>query len=234
MTLRIEGGSTVAIVGRTGAGKSTFIELLTRLRDPTKGEIRVGGRPLPEIPLSRLRGGIGLVPQEPFLFSRSVRDNVRLGILARGARSEECEGLGEMGLDEAVRIASLDEAIETFEEGLDTLVGERGITLSGGQKQRVTIARALLLNPDILVLDDALSSVDTETERRILEDLAEVLEERTTIIVTHRFNALELVDTIFVLEEGRLLETGSYDELMARRGFFAEMVERQQLEEELS
>lgn len=227
-----EAGSITAIVGRTGAGKSTLVDLIARLRDPSTGEIRIGGRPLRAIPLDELRGAIGFVPQEPFLFSRSVRANIELGKLAL----EEDGGTSrsQISLEDAVRISNLDEAIEGFEEGLDTLVGERGITLSGGQKQRVTIARALLLDPDILILDDALASVDTRTEHAIMEELSKVMAGRTTILVTHRFNALSIADKILVMDDGHIVEEGTYEALLERGGVFAEMAERQRLQEELT
>jgi ATP-binding cassette subfamily B protein len=232
--ITIPGGSTVAIVGRTGAGKSTIVDLLSRLRDPTTGTISIGGRDLRDIPVRELRACLGLVPQDPFLFSRSVRDNIRLGVLAREHEEDDASaGLGALSVNDASQIAHLGEALDSFEDGLDTLVGERGITLSGGQKQRVTIARALILDPDILILDDALSSVDTQTERRILEEFEDVMKDRTTVLITHRFNALELVDRIYVLEGGKVWESGSHEELIARNGLYAEMVERQRIEEEL-
>lgn len=227
----IPGGGLTAIVGRTGSGKTTLVELLTRLRDPSEGEIRIGDTPIQKIPLRTLRSSIGFVPQDPLLFSRSVGDNIELGRLAR----EEfgADWTSSVTLDDAIRIANLEDAMEGFEDGLDTLVGERGITLSGGQKQRVTIARAVLLDPDILVLDDALASVDTRTERTILQELLQIMEGRTTLLVTHRFNALSLADNILVLDEGRLVEQGTHEELIRLGGVYAGMVERQQLEEEL-
>lgn len=227
----IPGGGLTAIVGRTGSGKTTLVELLTRLRDPSEGEIRIGGIPLQKIPLQRLRSGIGFVPQDPQLFSRSVRDNIELGRLARAEYGDAWAS--QVTLEDAIRIANLEDAVEGFEEGLDTLVGERGITLSGGQKQRVTIARAVLLDPEILILDDALASVDTRTEHAILQELVQIMEGRTTLLVTHRFNALALADNILVLDEGELVEQGTHDALIERGGLYAEMVERQKLEEEL-
>lgn len=227
----IPGGGLTAIVGRTGAGKTTLVELLTRLRDPSEGCITVGGRDIQEIPLGRLRGSIGFVPQDPLLFSRSVRDNIELGRLARQEYGADWNS--EVEIEDAIRIANLEEAVEGFEEGLDTLVGERGVTLSGGQKQRLTIARAVLLDPAILILDDALASVDTRTEHAILQELVKIMAGRTSILVSHRFNALSLADTILVLDDGRLVEQGSHDELIARNGVYADMVERQRIEEEL-
>ena len=227
----IPGGGLTAIVGRTGAGKTTLVELLARLRDPSEGSITVGGRDIQELPLERLRASIGFVPQDPLLFSRSVRDNIEFGRLARQEYGADWNS--EVEIDEAIRIANLSDAVEGFEDGLDTLVGERGVTLSGGQKQRVTIARAVLLDPAILVLDDALASVDTRTEHAILHELVKIMAGRTSILVSHRFNALSLADNILVLEDGRLVEQGSHDELLARNGVYADMVERQRIEEEL-
>lgn len=225
----IRQGSFTAVVGRTGAGKSSLVELLVRLRDPSEGTITLQGVPLTDIPLETLRARTGYVPQDAFLFSRSVRDNIEFGRLAQEEMGSTWQST--VRLEDAIRIATLDEAIDGFEDGLDTLVGERGITLSGGQKQRVTIARAVLLDPDILLLDDALASVDTRTEHEILEQLASIMEGRTTILVTHRFNALSIADQILVLDEGELVEEGTHAELLAQGGVYAGMVERQQLEE---
>lgn len=232
ISVRIPAGSFTAIVGRTGAGKTSLAELLVRLRDPSEGEIRFGDLPLADIPLAHLRSNVGFVPQDAFLFSRSVRDNIEFGRLAHEERGTPWNSAVQ--LEDAIRIATLDEAIEDFEEGIDTMVGERGITLSGGQKQRVTIARAVLLDPDILILDDALASVDTRTEHRILQELAQIMEGRTTLLITHRVNALTIADKILVLEDGVLVEEGTHEELLALGGAYADMVERQRLEEGLS
>ncbi|MBH25850.1 MAG: ABC transporter ATP-binding protein [Myxococcales bacterium] len=237
VNLTIAAGSTVAIVGRTGAGKSSLVQLVPRLRDPSEGTVRVDGVPIQELTLDTLRGAIGYAPQTPFLFSTTIEENIRFGLLAREAsaatRGEQRAGEG-LSLEDAVRIAGLTDDIPAFPQGLETMVGERGITLSGGQKQRVTIARALLLDPTILILDDSLASVDTRTERRILDELSRIMRGRTSILVTHRFNALELVDEVIVLEDGRVVERGPHRELIGEGGVYAEMVERQRLEEELN
>ena len=216
-------GSTLAIVGRTGAGKSTFVDLLPRLYDVTAGTITIDGRDVREIPLALLRRSIGFVPQDPFLFSRSVRDNIRFA--NPGADDEVVRRMAE--------IAGLDRDIADFPRGYDTIVGERGITLSGGQKQRVTLARALLVDPTILILDDALSSVDSETERRILARLETVMRERTSILIAHRISTIMNADLIIVVDEGRIVEMGDHASLLARGGYYAELFQRQRLAEEI-
>lgn len=231
LSTTIPGGGLTAIVGRTGSGKTTLVELIARLRDPSSGTLSIGGRDLRAIRLDALRSSIGFVPQDPLLFSRSVRDNIEMGRLGRMESEDGWQST--VTLEDAIRISNLDEAVQGFENGLDTLVGERGITLSGGQKQRVTIARAVLLDPDILILDDALASVDTRTEHTILQELVQIMQGRTTILVTHRFNALALADQILVLEEGAIVESGTHDALMDLGGVYADMVERQRIQEEL-
>lgn len=224
--LRIPEGSRVAIVGRTGSGKSSLVQLMTRLRDPTEGHITLGGRPLPRIPLQDLRGQVGVVPQDPFLFSMSIEENVRLG-----APSSPRQGAAKIDLARALRVAHIQHDIEAMPQGLETPVGERGITLSGGQKQRLTIARAVLKSPRLLILDDALASVDTATEREIIGELDQIMAGRTSILVTHRYNALELVDTILVLDNGRLVESGSHKALLAQRGLYKRLYDKQMAEQ---
>lgn len=232
--LEIPAGSTVGIVGPTGAGKSTLVDLLARFYEPTKGQIRLDETPIESLPLAELRRQIGLVPQEPFLFSMTIRQNIQFGVDGADRERLETDQPPRQTIREVASLAGLDRDLDRFSDGLDTLVGERGVTLSGGQKQRITIARALLKDPRILILDDALSSVDTETENLILQHLEETFARQTTVILTHRFNILEEVDTIFVFDEGQLVEQGDHRQLLEQRGLYWEMVKQQQLEREAS
>ena len=222
VSVTIAAGSKVAIVGRTGGGKTSLVHLVARMRDPTSGRVLIDGVDLREMDPVVVRAEIGYVPQDPFLFSMTVEDNIRIGDRPSS----------RLTVDDAVRIAGLSDDIEVLPNGLQTLVGERGVTLSGGQKQRVTIARAVLRSPRILVLDDALASVDTRTERRILDELAVVMAGRTSILVIHRFSALELVDEILVVDDRRIAERGTHDELLSRGGIYAGLHRRQQMEQE--
>ena len=227
VSLTIAAGQTVALVGATGSGKSTLIHLIPRLHDPPPGTVRLDGVDVREIPLDRLRGAIGFVPQEPFLFSNTIAENVSLGLSEKSAP-------GSDRLQNAAAIARLDKDVASFPKGYETLVGERGITLSGGQKQRTAIARAVMLNPRILILDDALSAVDTYTEEEILERLRVFMRKRTSIIVSHRVSTVRHADMIVVLQDGRIAEQGTHDELVRSGGLYADLHQKQLLQEELA
>ena len=229
VSLRVEAGQTLALVGGTGSGKSTLLGLIPRLFDPPPGTVLIDGIDVGKLPLATLRRAIGFVPQEPFLFSSTVRDNVAFGL------GDDVAGDAvEAAVRRTAAVASLDADIARFPLGYDTLVGERGVTLSGGQKQRAALARALAVDPKILILDDALSAVDTYTEERILHGLREVMRQRTSIIVAHRISTVRDADVIAVLDHGRLVEQGSHDELLARGGVYAELYRKQLLEDELA
>jgi ATP-binding cassette subfamily B protein len=220
-------GETVAIVGSTGSGKSTLVSLLPRLHNPPRGTVFIDGRDVRDIPLAELRSAIGFVPQEPFLFSDTLADNVAFGVpQLKDAHPER--------IDAAATIAQLDKDVRDFPKGYDTIVGERGITLSGGQKQRAAIARAVVTDPRILILDDALSAVDTYTEEEILSRLRGVMKARTSIIISHRISTVRDADQIVVLNDGRLVEKGKHDELIRLGGFYSELYKKQLLEEELA
>ncbi|MEO6026933.1 MAG: ABC transporter ATP-binding protein [Candidatus Binatia bacterium] len=223
LDVSLPAGATLAVVGRTGSGKTSLVQLLPRLFDVTEGTVELDGRDVRTLSLATLRSTIGYVPQDPFLFSRSVRDNIRFG-------APEAD---DTAVQRVAAIAALDRDIAELPRGYDTIVGERGITLSGGQKQRVTLARALIVDPTILILDDALSSVDTETERRILSELRTVMHERTSILIAHRISTVMDADLILVLDEGRVVEIGDHQALLARDGFYADLFRRQRLAEEL-
>jgi ATP-binding cassette, subfamily B, multidrug efflux pump len=251
VSLRIDAGQTVALIGVTGSGKSTLIGLLARLHEPPRGSVFVDGVDVLDLPLSVLRGAIGFVPQEPFLFSDSLADNVAFGLDARegagrageAGRAGGAGGAGRTGEGEARReqrilgaaaVARLDKDVADFPNGYNTMVGERGITLSGGQKQRTALARALAIDPRILILDDSLSAVDTYTEEEILSRLRRVLRQRTSIIVSHRISTVRDADRIFVLDAGRIVERGTHDELVRLNGLYAALHKKQLLEEELA
>lgn len=223
VNLKIPAGSTLAIVGPTGSGKTTMAALIARLWDAPEGEILVDGRPIREWPLETLRRAIGFVPQDTYLFSETVGGNIAFGV----------ERYEQEQVREAAEIASLDGDVVDFAKQYETVVGERGITLSGGQKQRSAIARAVVRDPRILVLDDSLSAVDTQTEERILSRLRDVMRGRTTILIAHRTSTVRDADQIVVLKDGQILERGTHDELLMRGGYYSDLYQKQLLEEEL-
>ena len=224
ISLKVPAGSSLAIVGPTGSGKSTLVNLIPRLYEALEGSLLIDGRPVREYPLAVLRRNIGMVPQETFLFSATIRDNLAFG--APHASVEE--------LLEAAEAAHIRKEFEEFPQGFETMVGERGVTLSGGQKQRAAIARALLRRPAILILDDALASVDTYTEERILGGLGSFTTASTTILISHRVSTVRNADQIAVLDHGSIVELGRHDELLALDGYYAGLYQKQQLEEELT
>jgi ATP-binding cassette subfamily B protein len=240
INLRIPAGSSLAIVGPTGSGKTTLVNLIPRIYDAEPGAVLVDGRPIRQFTLDSLRRQIGFVPQETFLFSDTIRENIAFGI----SKEDLAEDLKENSrpntdatldrIKAAAEAANIAQDIESFPEGYNTTVGERGITLSGGQKQRTAIARALLRSPRILILDDALSSVDTQTEDKILNHLREIMRGRTTIFISHRVSTVRNADCIAVLHQGRIVELGTHNELIARNGYYTDLYNKQLLEEELA
>ncbi len=224
ISFEIEAGKTLAIVGRTGCGKTTIIDLLSRVYNPPRKSIFIDDHEIYKIPLDTLRSNLVMVPQEIFLFSDTVANNISLG--NNEATREEIE--------EVSGKAQVYSSIIEFENGFDTVIGERGVTLSGGQKQRLAIARALLTDPNILILDDALSAVDTKTEKSILDDLIEKRKNKTTIIISHRISSIQHADKIIVLNNGRIEEEGNHEQLLTNNGIYADIYEKQQIEEKLS
>ena len=221
MTVEIQSGQSLGIVGSTGAGKSALVELLVRLYDPDRGRITIDGIDVRHLALRELREAVGFVPQETFLFSDSLRANVLMGRPDDGR------------LEHSARIAALDSALDALPNGYDTVLGERGVNLSGGQKQRAALARALAKDPSIVVLDDALSAVDAQTESNILTQLRGALVGKTCLIVSHRAAAVRSSTEIIVIDHGRIIEQGTYDTLVRNRGPFAALVRTQLLEREI-
>ncbi|MBQ1523028.1 MAG: ABC transporter ATP-binding protein, partial [Erysipelotrichaceae bacterium] len=221
---KIKKGETFAIMGRTGAGKTTVVNLITRLFDVTDGEIRLDGHAIKQIPLKVLRENIAYVPQDNFMFSETLRQNISFG--KQEATMDE--------IIEMCKMADVHDNIEDFPLKYETVVGERGVTLSGGQKQRASIARALLKDSPILIMDDSLSAVDTDTEEHILSNLKKLRAGKTTIMIAHRVSTVQSADHILVLDDGKTIEYGTYDELIELDGDFARMVRKQQLEKQLA
>ncbi len=223
ITLTIPKGTTLGITGRTGSGKTLLVSLIPRILDPTSGRVLVGGYDVKELPLATLRGAIGMVPQEPFLFSDTLAENISFGLAHTDKERAEW----------AAKLAGVHDDIMGFPKGYDTSLGERGVTLSGGQRQRTALARALALRPQILILDDAMSAVDTETESRILSGLKSVLGQRTTILIGHRTSTLQYADWIVVLEHGKIAEEGTHEMLLTTGGIYAELDRIQRLQAEV-
>jgi ATP-binding cassette subfamily B multidrug efflux pump len=223
INLTIPAGSILAIVGPTGSGKTTLAALIARLWEAPNGEILIDGRPIREWPLETLRRAIGYVPQDTYLFSETVAENIAFGLEQHGSDQ----------VFEAAEIACLHGDVQDFANRYETMVGERGITLSGGQKQRSAIARAVIRDPRILILDDSLSAVDTQTEEKILGKLRGVMRDRTTILIAHRTSTVRNADQIVVLKDGTIIECGTHDELLAQGGYYSDLYQKQLLEEEL-
>jgi ATP-binding cassette subfamily B protein len=223
ISFTVEKGETIAILGKTGAGKSSITNLVSRLYDTTSGTVKIDGIPIQEINLDDLRSNIGFVPQDPFLFSDTIANNIRFG--KEDATQEE--------IVEAAKKAVVHENIIDFKNQYDTILGERGVTLSGGQKQRVSIARAIIKNPQILIFDDCLSAVDTETEEKILGNLEDVSKDKTTFIISHRVSSAKNADKIIILDEGKILQEGTHNQLISQKGYYKELYEQQLLEKEI-
>jgi len=217
-------GKTVAIVGATGAGKSTLVQLIPRLYNAPPNSIFIDGVPIERIPLASLRRAIGFIPQDTFLFGETIQENIAFGM----------ESASDAEIRRAAQISNIEPDVQAFPAKYETVVGERGITLSGGQKQRTAISRAVIRDPKILILDDALSSVDTYTEEQILHELKQLMRNRTSILISHRVSTVKEADEIIVLDRGEIVERGTHDELLERDGYYAELYRRQLLEEELA
>jgi ATP-binding cassette subfamily B multidrug efflux pump len=224
VSFHVKKGQTLAILGKTGSGKSTILTLLTRMHDVQEGQILIDNHTINQIHLQDLRKSIGIVPQDAFLFSDTIKNNIKFGR----------EDASDAEVMQAAQSAAVHDNIIGFTQQYETLLGERGITLSGGQKQRVSIARALIKNPQILLFDDCLSAVDTETEEQILNNLQQITQDKTTIIVSHRVSSAKNADQIIVLEDGRILQEGTHNQLVNQKGYYAELYFKQLSEKELN
>jgi ATP-binding cassette subfamily B protein len=223
ISFSVNSGETLAVFGKTGSGKSTLVNLIARVYDTTDGVIRLDNTPIREINLDNLRSQIGFVPQDPFLFSESIEDNIKFGK----------DNATEKEIISAAKNAVVHDNIVNFTKGYKTVLGERGVTLSGGQKQRVSIARAIIKNPKILIFDDCLSAVDTETEEKILSNLDKVSKNKTTFIISHRVSSAKNADKILVLDEGRIIQQGTHNQLITQEGYYKNLYEQQLLEKEI-
>jgi ATP-binding cassette subfamily B protein len=223
ISLKIPSGTTVAVVGSTGSGKSTLVQLIPRLYNAPPGTLFIDGVPIEKIPLEALRRSIGFIPQDTFLFGETIRENIAFGV----------EDATDSQVERAAQVSNILADIQQFPLGFQTIVGERGITLSGGQKQRTAISRGVIRDPKILILDDALSSVDTYTEEQILHELENVMRGRTSILISHRVSTVKEADEIVVLDRGEVVERGTHDQLLANGGYYAELHRKQLLEEEI-
>jgi ATP-binding cassette subfamily B protein len=224
VSLTLNQGQTLGVVGRTGSGKSTLLKQLLREYPTGNGEILISGVPIQQISLDQLHSWMGYVPQEQILFSKSVRQNIQFGL----------DNADDDTIMEAITAAAFQNDLGTLSDGLDTLVGERGVSLSGGQKQRVSLSRAFIANPDVLILDDALSAVDARTEAQIIENIRQERAGKTTLISTHRLSAVQHADMIIVLDNGHIVERGTHQELLDMNGWYREQYDRQQVENNLS
>lgn len=222
INITVEQGKTLAIVGRTGSGKTSLINLISRLYNVEKGTLRIDGLDIEQLPLSTLRSGIGYVPQDSFLFSTTIGENI-----------DFFQGRDQKSIEKAAKLAKVYDNIMDFPDGFNTMVGERGVTLSGGQKQRIAIARAVLREPSILILDDCLSAVDTHTEEEILKGLKEIMKQRTSVIVSHRISTIQDADEIIVLEEGEIVERGTHGSLLEKQGLYYELYQKQLLADQI-
>ncbi|MGB0918770.1 MAG: ABC transporter ATP-binding protein, partial [Flavobacteriales bacterium] len=223
-SFEVKQGESLAILGRTGSGKSTIASLITRTYDSTKGNVQVDNQDIERLNLTSLRSNIGYVPQDVFLFSDTIAENIAFGIAE--------EDISRDRVHEAAKQADIYDNIIDFPEGFDTHVGERGITLSGGQKQRISIARAIIRNPKILIFDDCLSAVDTETEEKILGHLQDLMKGKTTVIISHRISSVKHADQIIMLDEGKIVERGNHESLVNAGGHYQSLYEKQLLEED--